>query len=128
MISEAYGSRTTRSLKIITLRKLKNLESNLSIEKAIDFLNLIFGNSKEGEDFWNIILSGVSSMYKIHIKSYMDLSHGYLLTTVCDKCGFEIRLDSSYVLFSSHFPFNTRDWIQFNSEVSSFTFPSMHLY
>ena len=74
------------------------------------------------------MLNKLRDSYKIEYKNYLDLPHGYLLKTVLYHCDFDIKLSSSLVLFSTPDPFSIKDWIQFISKSSYFTFPEMEVY
>ena len=91
---------------------------------------MIFGNTEECRLFWDIVKKKVKEVYKIEIKDeeYVNLTHGYLLKTILDHCGFEIALNTNLLLFTVQEPFSTSDWIDFKSKCESYTFPSMEIY
>lgn len=117
-----------KSLQDLKRRELKTKENEESIANAIDYLNLIFGNSHETKAFWEIILKKVKDYFKIEYSNYLDLPHGYLLKTVLYHCGFDIKLSSSIVLFSSPDPFSIKDWVKFVSKCECMMFPSMEVH
>lgn len=124
-ISEIFSKESNNSLKQKRKKQLERKEKEESVENAIDFLNLVFGNGQETETFWDLIKKKVKQNYKINIQKYTDLSQGYLLTTVLYHCDFVVNLKSNIPIYSDSAPFLIKDWKDFKCRTSCFTFPSM---
>jgi hypothetical protein len=64
-VDEALDEHSMNSMKVTRFKQLALEEKKISIDNAIDFLNLIFGNGLETLKFWEMLKKLVLSNYEI---------------------------------------------------------------
>ena len=75
------------------------------VKNAIDYLNLVFGNDSETQQFWEIIKQKTVEIYNIAIKYPPKINPGYLLHAVLYHCDFVLKFNLDIPLFEAEKPF-----------------------
>ena len=72
---------------------------------ALDYLNLVFGDTEETIQFWKIILYKCNDYYKVSTVFPPPVKPGCLLNAVLWHCGISVPFTASVPLFESSTPF-----------------------
>lgn len=96
-------------------------------QMAIDFLNLVFGSSRETLAFWEIIKTHVQEQYEMEISVLPSVTAGALLHSVLYHCGMHVKYDVSIRLFLTAEPFKETDWVDFTVNSRIYEYPSFEI-
>lgn len=88
---------------------------------VVDFLNLIFGNSKDTDIFWQEILKKqILHHFEYEIPERKVISAGIVLNSVIFHCQFNINYDANINLFATPTPFQKTNFFGFNCITKTF--------
>jgi hypothetical protein len=73
---------------------------------ALDYLNLVFGNTEETRQFWRIILFKCAEYFKMSTVFPPPVKPGCLLNAVLWHCGISVPFTATVPLFQSASPFH----------------------
>lgn len=94
---------------------------------AIDFLNLVFGSSRETFAFWEIVRKEAQEKYNVEVTVLPSVTPGALLHGVLYHCGLHIKYDIRVPLFLTHEPFKDSDWVDYVVNSQIFEYPSFEI-